>query len=434
MKKQTMPSREALRALYPSHEEKDAAAVRATLARLSDDEKEKPIMKKKVSAALVCACILLAITCAAIAVSTGVFGLFAGEFGEDSGIGRFLNALDQQSAPGGDTQTVAPSEDRKYGKADFTVEQSYYDGETLSISYSLKTNGDVIDDSWLPADGEMETLGMTETAIAGVSTPEQIEKARQAWMLDDAALIERLKAIRETGEKKGLIRLNTYLGDGAYWGEGEDDYIDLSMSDEKRQEDGAILGYKRFESPLPDAVRGKDRITIRFSLYRGTHYIYFDGESWYTGGGERTREPIYVTIARAAANAAREYPFKAEFSDYFVEGTVTVSPIEVKLAAVLTGKNGKPLYDEEDREATVFNYYAVYAGDEELDAFLGEYGAHDLSMEVLNSYNAPAAPVDSLRLVPVFTDRAKEAADEDGRQERPEEAVVVSLTAAPAVP
>lgn len=430
MKKHEMPSAEALRALYPSHTETDNSAVRATLAGLFDNEKEKPVMKKKLSAALVCACILLAAACVAIAVSTNVFGLFAEQYGRGSGMGELLTALDDKSAKDGGTQTVAPSSDNRFNQVDFTVEQSFYDGETLFISYSLKNAGEVTDEAYLPAEGDFDKYRLSECAIVGVSSQEQAEKADLAWMSDDPALNDQLKAIQDKGGKQGLIRYTSYLGDGAYWGEGEDDYINLSMSDEKRLADGTLVGYKRFETPLPDAVRGKEQITIRFSLYRAAQYIYFDGETWFIGSGERTKEALYAAVSRTAAEQTKTYPFSAEFAEYSAEGVVTVSPIEIQLDVQITSNTGEPMFEDDEQAAVAFSRYQVYAGGEQLRAFSSEYSGEGLRLSAQTLYNRPAQMTDSLTLVPVFTDRAKERAGWKGSAERPGEAIVVALPSA----
>ena len=427
MKKQEMPSQEALRALYPSNQEKDREAVRATLAGLPDNEKEQPMMKKKISVALVCACILLAMTCVAIAVSTNVFGLLAEKYNVNDGTRKLINTLDQKSAQDGASQTVEPS-DGKYNQVQFTVEQSYYDGESLYISYSLKGAEHGYDDTWLPTEEELTTLDLREVAIQGVDEEKAVATADVSWYLDDTSLIDALKALKAKGGKQGMIVYSSYLSDGAYYGDQEDQYLDLSMSDEQRQEDGTLIGYKGFETPLPDDMRNKDSITVRFMLYRGMSYAYYDGEKWYTGGGDRTGEAMPVTISRTAENDAKSYPFTAEFDTYSVTGTLTMSAIKTDLAVTLTSKTDKPMYQEEATEGINFLDYDVYAGDEELRVFSGEFGEEGMSLTILTSFNAPATPVSEIRLVPRFTDLAKESKGENGFFDRPEEAIVIPLS------
>ena len=111
-RKFTMPGQDALQALYPPMSEKDRNAILDTMRSLKNDAEEKSVMKRKLSFGLALGLILVLLTCAALAVSAGVFGWFAGE--SQSGDGELFKKLDETSVQNGQTQTVAASDDAKY--------------------------------------------------------------------------------------------------------------------------------------------------------------------------------------------------------------------------------------------------------------------------------------------------------------------------------
>ena len=154
-----MPSVEAFRALYVPGTEDFSRRVSDTLASLPDNQtEEKPKMKKKLSFGLVLAIVLVLAACAALALSSNVFGLFADRYSQDSGMGKLLKTLDEHSAQSDMTQRVSAPTDAPFEEAQFTLSQSYYDGENLYLSYTLKAAAHLYDYSWRPTQDDLKDM------------------------------------------------------------------------------------------------------------------------------------------------------------------------------------------------------------------------------------------------------------------------------------
>lgn len=412
-KKWIMPSRESLQSAYPTDPDAARMAARATVSSLPEHEKEQPVMKKKMSLAFVLLCVFLAIACVAIAATTDVFGLFADSKTQHAGMGHMLSTLDEKSQSVGDEREIASSEDGHYKRTTFTLEQTYYDGESLFLSYSLRDAKNIVSD-WQPTEDDLKLLDMTEVYIGGVSQGE--DTAEYGMMLDDESLKQTLieRAAKGAG---GVIVYNTYISDGVYIS-GTDDYLDLSMSDDMTLEDGTLIGYKRFESPLPEAARGKDSFSVDFKVYRAPSYLYFDGAKWYQGSKGRTEEIISTVIERNADETSEIYPFTASAGDHVITGALTITAIDVKLSYTFADVTGTQRDEGADGS---FAHFLVYADGARLSPILGEESG-DTQVSALMTFALPQTAAKEFTLIPLLFDSTN---TERGDREMTEDAVVI---------
>lgn len=107
MKRFKMPSQRELRAMYPPQNAEFDEAIRTTIRMLPrNGEREETQVKKKLSMGLVMAILMiLALTCAAVAVGMGVFGKMA-EQTKDKGYAQLYQTLDEKSVEVGEVQTA----------------------------------------------------------------------------------------------------------------------------------------------------------------------------------------------------------------------------------------------------------------------------------------------------------------------------------------
>ena len=415
-RKFTMPGQDALQALYPPMSEKDRNAILDTMRSLKNDAEEKSVMKRKLSFGLAWGLILVLLTCAALAVSAGVFGWFAGE--SQSGDGELFKKLDETSVQNGQTQTVAASDDAKYPAVEFTLSQSYYDGENLYISYSLKGMASVYDDSWTPDADELAK--MEKINVFGVTKDQEdcVDFGNQAF-------VEKMAATAKQKGAASCIEYGSYLSDGMYLA-GTDVYLDLEMSDEKKLDDGTMIGVKQFARPLCDQARNQDEVTLCAYLYRSATYHYFDGENWYVRYGERTNTPLYATVVRNFYNDVSTFSYNAEFDAYTAHGTVTLSALTLRIDAEVTGKNGPVTSGDTDKPGDLCEY-KVSVDNAYLTPLSGQgWGLGETTSGFSLEYAVPDSAFNAVTLTPCYL-----TLDENGERvytPRPEEAVTVDMT------
>ena len=420
-KKFVMPGADALRALYPPMSETEKNAVSDTLRSLKDNTEEKPVMKKKLSMGLVLALILILLTCAALAVSGNVFGWFA-ENRNGSGDGELFKKLDETSTNANETQFVAAATDEPYPAVEFTLSQSYYDGENLYIAYSLKGAQNVFDYSWTPAQDE---LAQMEKVYVYGATQSQEQEQEGCLCFDDEEFVKRMVADAKQNGSAYCAQYASYLSDGLYV-DGTDVYLDLEMSDDKILDDGTLIGVKQFARPLCDEARDKDELTLCAYLYRSATYHYFDGTNWYIRSGESTREPLKVTLERNAYNDVASFPYSVEFDTYTAHGTVTLSALTVRVEAEVTGKNAPLTSADTDKPGDLYDYIVSFDGVEPQPLSGQGWGLGEITSGFVLEYSLPAQKLTRVTLTPCYV--ALDANGERIYEPKPLEAVTVDLT------
>lgn len=411
MKKEiNWPTQEALRALYPPQDESYMRAVRDTLANLEGEREVQPKMKKKMTFAVaLAAALMLALACTAVAAGMGAFGKIAqiwAAWGGDA----YMNALDERSVAVGQTQAVPA--DGVCPEVALTLAQSYYDGESLYISYEGTGFGKAVDYAWRPT---QEALAqMDEVGVHGLTGEDGLDL--------DAAFVQ---AMVDTAAKEGCAGAaiyNTYLGDGVYLS-GTDTYLNLSMSEDARLEDGTFVGMREFETPLPDAARGRDEVAMDVKVYRSVEWHYYDGERWYFAWDLASRQENIVTftVRRNTEERAEVLTAERTFEDYRVEAEVSVSELKIRATLTVTNFAGAEVMPDEPKPGELCDY-RVYVNGEQASMLSGEFGAMaGGQIEMTLEFTLPQQPLQTISFVPQY-------ADENGEWvERPEETVTFEI-------
>ena len=259
--------RNALKACLPQSEfppERRQAVLRAI-------RKEEPIVKRKISTALVFAIVMtLIVGGAALAANLGVFGQSVNNDDNEQSVGR-LEKLEDVSATYNDTQAVtAPSQTATEApktvydelmaslynrRFNLTLNQAYFDGYKLYYSYTLTSDCKTgfitgegmptgFDDTWQSTEAGKYATGRT-------------------YISDDA--IQREIVTYFSGHPVGYIAYESMgVGDGADMGGKPLTILD---SGEERVNAYTIQGFQEVE--MPDGFEPTDEIDIELTVMYG---------------------------------------------------------------------------------------------------------------------------------------------------------------------
>ena len=428
MKKLDMPSRDAFRALYPPQDESYMRAVRSTLASLESEREVKPKVKKKVSFAVAFAALLvLALACTAVAAGMGVFGKIADQWA-GWGSENYMNALDEKSVAVGQTRVV-PS-DGVCPEVTLTLAQSYYDGESLYISYEGTGFGDATDYAWKPTDEQLAKMELDPdldgTALMPGATPAVPAVMSPNMAADEERAQETfVQRMLETAAKEGVAGAavyDTYLSDGVYLS-GTEEYLDLSMSEDVLSPDGAIIGMREFQKPLLEAARNQDALALDVKVYRSVTYHYYDGEHWYIlrDFANRQENIVTFTVQRNTEESAEVLTAERTFDDYRVEAEIIVSELKIRAAITVTNFAGAEVMPDEPKPGELCDY-RIYVNGERASMLSGEFGAlANGQIKITYEFTLPGETLQTISLVPQY-------AGENGEWiERAEETVVFEI-------
>ena len=421
MKKLDMPSRDAFRALYPPQDEGYMRAVRSTLANLTSEREVRPKVKKKISFAVAFAAVLvLALACTAVAAGMGVFGKiadrWAGWGGED-----YMNALDEKSVVVGQTQTVPA--DGVCPEVTLTLAQSYYDGESLYISYEGTGFGEAIDYAWRPTDEQLAQMELdpdldgtalmpgTTPAVPAVMSPEMAASEELA----QEAFVQRMLDTAARAGVAGVAVYNTYLSDGVYLS-GTEEYLELSMSEDVPSPDGAVIGIREFQKPLLEAARNQDALALDIRVYRHATYRYYDGEHWYIlrDFANRQENTVTFTVQKNTEESADVLTAERMFDDYRVEAEVVVSQLKIRATITVTNFAGVEVMPDEPKPGELCDY-RVYVNGERASMLSGEFGAlGGGQIKITYEFTLPQQPIETITLVPQYADESGEWIERPG--------------------
>ena len=289
------------RALGPADEGFENV-MRQTLSRL--EREEKP-MKRKMSLSLALALILIALSLAtALAAGLGVFGRL-------SAYSPKLTII-EQDAQSNDAAISLPAGKNGEIPVDFSVEQSFYDGEELYVSYALR----YADNARCAAVPQPEADDAMLIDFWGE------ERSWYQPILEKLGVWEEMLRVYEEKGAAGCIRDTAYVGDGMRLDDGQ--YVELTQADDAEDEDG-MIGYREFETPLPEAIRGREEITLHATVYRSRIYYLLTQEGLYCwADAERDKTDVPFTVRRSA-QARAVAGAQAQFADYTLEARMSQS-------------------------------------------------------------------------------------------------------------
>lgn len=346
------------------------------LSRAMKGEKR---MKRKLSTGLVIAVAMaLLLTGTALAAAQNIFGRFAENRRESASIERNLEIASQNANV---KKSVAGLE--------LAVNQTFYDGETLTLAYTTPAT---IYEDWQP--GETERAAMQEAG-------------KMPWWAEG-----------KLSPGKGLLYTHAVIGDGCELLDGT--YINPSVGDSQTMKDGSTISWIQFETPLPEAARGRDELGIRLDLLGFKAAAYMDeAGKIYTLPDERPSEKLELTVPRTVGTVASE--LEQMMDGYTAKLSVTVGRGMNTLVRATITLEGVPREWEQiviamKDEGDAIVDYALYIDGEQAPPFEGGIRwAGENKIEFTFSYTQTAGR--EYRFVPTYTKSG----------EKPDEALVIVL-------
>ena len=278
--------------------------VRARIAEL--ESKEEPIVKRKLSVAVILVAALMLLGSTALAAGLGL-NLFELLGGEDP---RLKSIADKAVL---ETQVPVTVADDKLGEMEAVITNAYYDGESLSVAYAM-TNWKRME-PWTPTDEEIALL-------EPYSDSKWMEHLMHTGGIEPAA----------NGAPFGAVQYQIYASDHM-----TANGIDMPSHDARGGETEDIL-YEIHEylSSLPEGVRNQDKLELRIPLHQNVIYFWFDGSQWFMRSeGQKGVSTMTATVYRDAEVQTKRYTGSGEVNGVPVTVTVdaTINSAEVNIVA-----------------------------------------------------------------------------------------------------
>ena len=253
-------------------------AVDAALRQVKERE-ARPVMKRKMTCTLLAAVVtVVALAGAALAVGLNLFDYF-GQYDER------LQAMAPQSMLA-DNPAVEVSTDA-LGVTKAQVDSAYYDGESLIIAYC-------VDNFRGCARYEPTAAELAEMTAAPDFQPDALDAAA-----DPQGILEAFQAAVDQNKPFGIAMYEIAVGDPCTAGDGV--ALIPRDADVESAEDGPLYCVFEFETPLPEAARGRDSLTVRLPVTLHTSRYWFDGEKVCEGHSKQTLAELSATVPRANA-------------------------------------------------------------------------------------------------------------------------------------
>ena len=400
--------RNALKACLPQSEfppERRQAVLRAI-------RKEEPIVKRKISTALVFAIVMtLIVGGAALAANLGVFGQSVNNDDNEQSVGR-LEKLEDVSATYNDTQAVtAPSQSATEApktirdelmaslynrRFNLTLNQAYYDGYKLYYSYTLTSDCKTgfitgegmptgFDDTWQSAEAGKYATGRT-------------------YISDDA--IQREIVTYFSGHPVGYIAYESMgVGDGAAMNGKPLMILD---SGSEMVNEYTIQGYQEVE--MPDGFEPTDEIEIEMSiLYGMSVYCQDENNVYFSHLMTPENRGIFRLPFKVNLNGQTEaYAGSVTTGAYSAQATIRVSDVDISGEVVFDAQEWAAAFKasvdgKQEMGMPYINDYKLVADGVELQNHDGAYGVNaDGQFFVKVRYDLPES-MNSMVLVPTAT-------------------------------
>lgn len=247
-----------------------------TLQRIRNEE--PPRRKKKLSAGLVIALvILLTLAGVALALTTNLFTFF-GQRDERYGKIAGLAAL-ETSAPvqRDDTQTDA---------INAKFDSAFYDGLTLNAAILIEQPRRV--EPYMPEDSALSAMEVAQD----IPLPDPEEAAPGEA---DAQLA--MQAAQKAGTPYGYQVISYSPSDHVLTDDGID--IPPYAGDPTVDENGNAVEMREFETPLPEELQNLNAITLNCTLCRNRQLWYFDGQTLYYQNVNEEAGSIRAVVPRS---------------------------------------------------------------------------------------------------------------------------------------
>lgn len=330
MKRFKMPSQRELRAMYPPQNAEFDEAIRTTIRMLPEGEREETQVKKKLSMGLVMAILMiLALTCAAVAVGMGVFGKMA-EQTKDKGYAQLYQTLDEKSVEVGEVQTAEKNDDGQ--KVTFKLAQAYVDGNSLFLSYEASGMQSSVDYSWTPTEEEREKMQQCDTILDADTGNEIFDELMQTWKTEgtdaDAVIISHMNSF------------------GVYQA-GTDEYWNPRFSDERITADGTAIGIKVFE--LPEEALELEILPIEFDVFEERAYYSFEaGHAYEYRGEQKDYGRVRIDVPLRQNETQADYRTEKTLNTVQVSADVAVTDATIRTVVRLKSLDGHVFSEESE--------------------------------------------------------------------------------------
>jgi len=255
-----------------------SSAVDAALRQATERE-ARPIMKKKMTMALLAA-VVAAIALAGAALALG-FNLF-----------NYFGAHDPQ------LQAIAPEAGLEVaadvavttealGATRARIDSAYYDGERLIVACAVDNFRGC--DRYAPTDEE----------LAQMTVDADFDPGYWAAVSGQSEAAEAFRAALAQKRPFGIVQYEIAVGAPC----ATDDGVELICASEDVEgvEGGELRSLFEFETPLPEAARNRDRLSLVLPLDLYTTWRWFDGERVYERSARQPLTALTATVARANA-------------------------------------------------------------------------------------------------------------------------------------
>lgn len=280
------------------------------LERLMAERKEP--VKRKVSILAVAVIALLAVTLiGALAEMIGLdlFGIFGKK-------DERIAAL----APNTVLEDVSPVSIQSpvLGTAKAGIHSAWYDGDTLLVAYSIQDGTRL--EPYTPTPEQLSAMDQQEPRPVVIHDP------------DTEALAVEWNQALANGTPFGYAQYSLSPSDHTVTDTG----IDLPpvTSWDEFGEDGVVYTFREMESPLPEAVRGQEKLTFSIRLGQLITYHYFDGKQAYVSATQQETEPMRATVWRVESDT-RRFEGTGQFQGLPVSVSATASAAWAEVAITL---------------------------------------------------------------------------------------------------
>ncbi len=310
---------------------------------------ERPV-KRKLTVSIAIAIALMMMTGVAVAAGLGLFGEMAG-MGPD--IDRRLNALDTES-------TYISKSFNVQRDAVLTIDQAYYDGSRVFISWKMTNAADQVES------------GAGKPDMVNYSEKHENFIAAENFYSDDPKTQDAIRSL--DGSEPRWMHVESVNAHDCLEALVDGEYVTLMIigGDCILQEDGTLIGWKECE--VPEELQSADELTVCFGTFTNDYTWYQDGTTLYESNGLSAR---YTT---------EYWPFLVKKDDSSVKmtgiggneawsATADVSLSKVDLRGIITLKcpeswigewDGWPMVEMNDETV---NDWKVYVNGVQLEGY-----------------------------------------------------------------
>lgn len=263
----------------------------------------------------------------ALAYSQGLFGRLA--IRADGSMEKQLTRLDENASLIGAVHVIPAS--GAYSEATISIDQAYYDGRSLYVSYSIASDDQ---QDGLANGGSYTQLPPPESLDGFERFYDSIDEV--SLLSDDDRL--RISEAIARGERVCVQICSQSLSETPQTADGEPV---PPLTGGSVEADGVYSAWTKFESPLPESLCGLDSLTLRYDFIRVTTTILFTGEGIFMKWDREDALPVEFTVPCSAQtrtlHASEAYTARdtqGSETAYTLEASLTCS--SVSLEAVVT--------------------------------------------------------------------------------------------------